>query len=189
DRVAVLREQPQRTGVRVGLGTVTLAGGPTLGGARVAVPLSLGVEAGGLRTQGVNLLQSRTLTFPWLAGLVGVGARLRLTERLSAFGVVEGFVPLLRPSVRVGRGDALAEVHRVAPLGGRALVGLAVSVGRQGGDSRSSVARGLRDMRSRTVEISSTYRDHGTNRQAPRRPARPIGHSPGVVTDLAPPGD
>jgi hypothetical protein len=130
DRVAVLHEQPQRSGAQVGLGTVTLAGGLQLGGSRVAVPVAVGIEAGGLRSRGVGLLEARTLTFPWLAGVVGVGIRTALTSRLALWAGLEGFVPVVRPSIQIGQGTEEIELHRVAPLGGRALVGLALSVGR-----------------------------------------------------------
>ncbi|MEM9456539.1 MAG: hypothetical protein AAGF11_20345 [Myxococcota bacterium] len=131
DRVAVLREDPEQTGAQIGLGTVTLAGGPRLGGERVAVPIAVGIEAGGLRTRGVGLVSPRVLTFAWVAGVVSVGVRAKVAQRLAVWGVVEGFIPVRRPSVRVGQGATEVEVHRVAPLGGRILLGLAVPVGRK----------------------------------------------------------
>lgn len=131
DRVAVLREEPEQTGAQVGLGTVTLAGGPLLGGERVAVPIAVGIESGGLRTQGVGLASPRALTFAWVAGVVSVGVRAQVAQRLAVWGSVEGFIPIRRPSVRVGQGATDVEVHRVAPLGGRILLGLAVRVGRK----------------------------------------------------------
>lgn len=130
DRMAVLHQQPALSGARIGLGTISLAAGLRLGGARVGVPISIGLEAGGLRTRGVGLLRPQALTFPWLAGLVGVGVSVGLARRLALWGAIEGSVPIVRPSVRVGQGTESLELYRTAPLGGRVLLGLAVRLGR-----------------------------------------------------------
>ncbi len=131
DRLAVLREQPERTGARVGLGTVSLRGGVRLGSARVAVPLSLGLEAGGLRTRGDGLVQARALTFPWVAGSIGTGVVFTVAPRFAVWGSAEAYLPMVRPRVLVGRADAQIELHTVAPVGARALAGISLRVGRR----------------------------------------------------------
>jgi hypothetical protein len=136
DRFAVLRDEPTRSGARVGLGTVTVQGGVRLGGARVAVPLALGLEAGGLRTRAEGLARGRDVAVPWVAGVIGVGLEWSATRRLALWGAVEAVLPLVRPQVRVGRNgddstDAGGEdivLHEPAVVGARALVGLSIKI-------------------------------------------------------------
>lgn len=129
DRLAALRPEPPRRGATVGLGTAAIHGGVRLGGPRVAVPLSIGLEAGGLRTRAVGLAGGRDLALPWVAGVVGAGLLWSLTQRLALWGAVEGVLPLARPRVRVGRsgGDDLV-LHEPAAVGVRALAGISIKI-------------------------------------------------------------
>lgn len=132
DRFAALRREPTRTGAWVGLGTAAVRGGVRLGGTRVAVPLGLGLEAGGLRTRAVGLAGGRDLVLPWVAGTAGVGLEWAASPRVAVWGAAEGVVPLTRLRVRVGRGeDASGQdlvLHEPAAVGARVLAGLSIKI-------------------------------------------------------------
>jgi hypothetical protein len=129
DRLAVLRDEPTRSGARVGLGTVAVQGGVRLGGPRVGVPLMVGVEAGGLRTRAEGLARGQDVTLPWVAGVVGGGVQWSLSRRVALWGAVEGVLPFTRLRVRVGRAGADDVVlHEPAVVGARALAGISIRI-------------------------------------------------------------
>jgi hypothetical protein len=132
DRLAVLRDEPSRSGARVGLGTAVVQGGVRLGGPRVSVPLAIGLEAGGLRTRAVGLARGRDVVLPWVAGVVGVGVEWSVSRRIALWAAVEGVLPLVRLRVRVGRagGEDVGDVvlHEPAVVGARALAGISIRI-------------------------------------------------------------
>lgn len=133
DRFVPLREGTPPSGARVGLGTATLQAGVRLGSMRVGVPLSLGLEAGGLRTRAVGLDRGQALVLPWVAGVVGVGLQWSASRRVGLWAAVEGVLPLVRPRVRVGRTgpDGVADdviLHEPAEVGARALAGISIKI-------------------------------------------------------------
>lgn len=130
DRLAALSDDSSTPrGALVGLGTVAVKGGVRLGGTRVSVPLVVGLEAGGLRTSGVGLVDARRFTLPWAAGVIGTGVRWSITPRVALWAAFESMVPLVRLRVRVGRADGGSTLlHEPAVVGGRALVGLSFEI-------------------------------------------------------------
>jgi hypothetical protein len=129
DRFAVLRDGPPRSGAWVGLGIFAVQGGVRLGGPRVGVPLSAGLEAGGLRTRAEGLAGGRDVTLPWIAGVVGAGVQWSLSRRVALWGAVEGVLPLTRLRVRVGRtGEDDVVLHEPAVVGVRALAGISIRI-------------------------------------------------------------
>jgi len=132
DRLAVLHDEPNLSGARVGLGTATVQGGVRLGGPRVSVPLALGLEAGGLRTRAVGLERGQDVVLPWVAGVVGAGVEWSVSRRFGLWGAVEGVLPLARLRVRVGRssedGGGDVVLHEPAVVGARALAGFSIRI-------------------------------------------------------------
>ncbi len=128
DRLAVLRAGPPPSGARVGLGTVAVQGGVRLGGPRVGVPLSIGLEAGGLRTRAVGLAGGQDLTLAWLAGVIGAGVHATISGRVALWTVVEGVLPVVRPRLRVGRSGDDVVLHEPAIVGVRALAGISIRI-------------------------------------------------------------
>ncbi len=129
DRLAELRPGLPRSGARIGLGTASVRGGLHLDGARVSIPLTVGVEAGGLVSRGVGLDNPERLVLPWLAGLVGGGVEVRVGVRARLWGTVEAFAPMTRAEVRI-RGSSLMNGVLYAParVGGRALIGVSFTI-------------------------------------------------------------
>jgi hypothetical protein len=133
DRFVALRPEAPPRGAEVGLGTAALQAGVRLGGRRVGVPLSLGLEAGGLRTRPVGLDRPQQRVLPWVAGVVGVGVQWSASRRVALWGAVEGVLPVVRPRVRVGRmvDDGTVEhvvLHEPAAVGVRALAGISIRI-------------------------------------------------------------
>ncbi|MCH9681036.1 MAG: hypothetical protein K0V04_06365, partial [Deltaproteobacteria bacterium] len=107
---------------------VSVRGGLHLDRPRVSIPLTAGVEAGGARSVGVGLEGGGSLTLPWLAGVFGGGVEVGVGPRVRLSATLEGFVPVTRARVLVGRDGPPAVLHTAAAFGGRALLGISFTI-------------------------------------------------------------
>ena len=112
--VGAMRSQAWILGARA-------CGVPSLGLARLELPLCGGLEAGAMRARGVgDTPNPRTATTPWLALSAGLGLRYAPLSRLALALDLDLLAPLLRGGFTIG--DVL--VQRYTPAGVRALAGL-----------------------------------------------------------------
>lgn len=114
-----------------GAGRLAGCGRPAVG--RVAFPICVGVEAGAVRVDPQRLRGGDRTIYPWLAPMLSAALRLAVLPRLAVLVGGELVVPGLRPKLEVAGDPPLFETPAV---GGRAFVGLEVTVVRGGSRSR-----------------------------------------------------
>lgn len=110
--------------VQAGTVAVRACGVPRV--ARLAFPLCGGLEGGALRADGFGLAPDRTTHRPLLSAQVSAALAVELGSRWALSLAAVGLVPILRPAVEVEGGG---ELHRVASVGVRALLGVEVRFG------------------------------------------------------------
>ena len=115
-------DPPVRT--RVTLGTAGLLGcGKGVFG-RVELPVCAGLEVGGLRARGPDLLGGESpRNYPWIAPRARIGLRVLLGRGVGIWTAAEGAVPLARAVLHVG-GATDQVVWRTQPASLRVMLGL-----------------------------------------------------------------
>ena len=121
---------PRRTssdgqpGAVVQLGTAGLSPCwvPTVG--RIQLPVCAGLEAGGIRGDGIEVDRARGPTIAWLAATVGPGIRWWVRPRVALVAGLEGYGALLRPQLTLG--DDSRVLHEPSTLGFRGLLGVSI---------------------------------------------------------------
>lgn len=121
------RREFDRSAVRthVTLGTVGLLGcGKGVFG-RVEIPVCAGVEVGGLRAFGPDLLANNPRNYPWIAPRARLGLRVLLGRGVGIWTAAEGAVPLAKAELHV-RGVANQDqlVWSTQPASLRVMLGL-----------------------------------------------------------------
>jgi hypothetical protein len=91
-------------------------------------PVCLGVEAGGMRANGVGLDESLTVTQPWAAALFAGGVAFRVHRRVRLGLEVQSAVAIIRPTFHI---EDEGRLHRAASADARGLAGIEVSLGRE----------------------------------------------------------
>ncbi|HWB76800.1 MAG TPA: hypothetical protein VG755_17660 [Nannocystaceae bacterium] len=110
---------------RVTLGTVGLLGcGKGVFG-RVELPVCAGVEVGGLRARGPELVgDAAPRNFPWIAPRARIGLRVLLGRGVGIWTAAEGAVPLAQSELHVGVGADDRIVWSTQPASLRVMLGL-----------------------------------------------------------------
>jgi hypothetical protein len=90
---------------------------------RVAFPLCVGVELGGMRAAAFGTADARTRTLAWIAPEFGGAARVELSRSLALWIGVDGAIPLVRQVFTIA---GLGEIHRTPPFVFQVLLGLEI---------------------------------------------------------------
>jgi len=119
-------EGTDQPGAVVQLGTAELSPCwvPTTG--RLQFPICAGVEAGGIRGDGIDVDRARGPTIAWLAATVGPGIRWWVRPRVALVADLQGYGALLRAQLTLG--DDAEVLHEPSTLGFRGLVGLSIGL-------------------------------------------------------------
>jgi hypothetical protein len=99
---------------------------------RVQVPLCAGIEGGGVRAEGREIMNARGGAVPWGAGLARAGLSVRLWPRLAIVLGAELAVPWTRIDVRGGAAGRFF----LPDVAARAMLGIETRLGRDGNPPR-----------------------------------------------------
>ena len=121
---AAERELEPGVGIRASVSGGGVHARLALRSGRLAIPLTLGIEAGALQGRGVgSRVRAAPTRSPWLSGIVGMGLVWPAHSTFALWVAADAVIAALRPGIHLRQNNEAQEVFRSPPVGARLVLG------------------------------------------------------------------